>query len=202
VVTYRFDPTVDAPNRQAVVAALSVWAGGPGGVRFQEVQGTLLTPLAWAWGLDRAVLVRVDKNLATFGRTTLGAGIRRELVFNPDLTTQEWRETDLVHEWGHVLGLTHEHQRRDRDLYVAFPRGFLEGLSPDRRPDYAPDPGDPPANADRPYDFDSIMHYSSNVDGNRMVRRDNGALIPGARTPSPGDWSRLVALYDRNKESP
>jgi hypothetical protein len=194
-VVYRFDASVPASDRRAFAeaAALWTWEGSP--VRFPEVPDDGFRALAWGLGLDRSLLVREDPRLAAFGATTLGAGTRRELVFNPARSSDGWLAADLAHELGHVLGLTHEHQRRDRDRYVAFPPGFLDHLPADRRGDYALDPADPAPGDDRPYDYGSLMHYSSNVDGNGMVRRDTGALVPGAHKPSEGDRRRVGRLY-------
>jgi len=193
-VPYRFDPSVGPSERAAFARAVSLWPHPA-----VEVADPWFTSVLWAVGLDPSVLVRVDRNLSGFGQTTLGPGPRRELVFNPGRTTPDWLSADLAHEWGHVLGLVHEHQRPDRDRYVAFPPGFLDGLAPDRRPDYALDAGS--TEIGRPYDYDSLMHYSSNVDGNRMVRRDTGEPLPGARVPSPGDLARLAALESPSQES-
>lgn len=199
VVPYRLDASVGGDP--SVGQAAQLWCQRGVNLEFRNLGASWLVSWAWAWGLDRAVLVRVDPNLKVFAKTTLGPGVRRELVFNPALSSPGWLVADLAHEWGHVLGLTHEHQRWDRDRYVVFPPGFLEGLSPDRRADYALIE-DPPKGQDRPYDYGSIMHYSSNVDGNRMVRRDTGALVPGVRTPSPGDLDRLLALGYSPQELP
>lgn len=151
--------------------------------------------LPWLFGSDRRLWIREDRSMASFGATTLGAGARRQLVFNPLRSSGSWLVSDLCHELGHVLGLKHEHQRRDRDLYIAYPPDFLESLSRDRRADYELDPNYPPAGFDWPYDYDSIMHYSSNVDGNRARRRDDGSLIAGRKGPSAGDAERLRLLY-------
>lgn len=186
-VAYRFDESVGPRERVAFVRAVALWPHPA-----SETPNHWFTAVLWGLGLDGSVLVRVDRSLGGFGQTTLGPGPRRELVFHPGRTTADWLEADLAHEWGHVLGLGHEHQRPDRDLYVSFPPGFFEGLDPDRRADYAL--ASSVASSLGPYDYESLMHYSSNVDGNRMVRRDTGAPIPGARGPSAGDLVRLAAL--------
>lgn len=200
-VTYRFDTSVTPEHQVVVERALALWEQPASPVHFRRVEGWW-QDLAWLVGLDRSVVVRVDEHLSVFAMTTLGAGAHRELVFNPAKSSPDWLEADLAHEWGHVLGLTHEHQRPDRDQYVSFPPGFLEGLGPLRARDYAVAASEPPPDNLGPYDYASLMHYSSNIDGNRMVRRDTGTLIPGAKAPSEGDWNRLRALYSLAQEKP
>jgi hypothetical protein len=56
------------------------------------------------------------------------------------------RNRDLVHEWGHILGYRHEHQRSDRDQHITIP-------TPD--PTFDAKTGQSYGN----YDFGSIMHY-------------------------------------------
>lgn len=201
-VTYRFDASVTPEYRVAAERALGLWERHEGPVRFRRVESGWWEDLRWTFGWDSSVVVRIDEQLPVFAMTTLGAGAHRELVFNPAKSSPDWLEADLAHEWGHVLGLTHEHQRPDRDRYVAFPPGFLEGLGPHRAQDYAVAASEPPPDNLGPYDYTSLMHYSSNIDGNRMVRRDTGTLIPGAKAPSEGDWNRLRALYSLAQEKP
>jgi hypothetical protein len=68
-----------------------------------------------------------------------------------------WRKDILMHEFGHTLGLIHEHQRMDRDQYVEIitenlASGFL-WLNEKVNFEYQ----DSESHTD--YDFFSIMHY-------------------------------------------
>lgn len=66
-----------------------------------------------------------------------------------------WSGSILMHELGHAFGLTHEHQRADRDRYI---RVLWENLEPEHRYSYAVLRF---AIEDSPYDFASIMHYDT-----------------------------------------
>ena len=68
-----------------------------------------------------------------------------------------WNRGTLNHELGHVLGMVHEHQRRDRDLYVTINTANLM-FGPDGNFVVLTD-----SNDQGPYDFDSVMHYSKNA---------------------------------------
>jgi hypothetical protein len=65
-----------------------------------------------------------------------------------------WAEPTTLHEIGHALGLMHEHQRADRDLFISI---NLNNVDPGL--DYAFDLFNTMNNASS-YDFYSIMHYS------------------------------------------
>ncbi len=117
------------------------------------------------WSAEAQVTCRpkksYDKNYLSVTDTTadrcwtdLGAGENggiREFNFAMDWC---WAQSALIHEVGHVLGLMHEHQRPDRDLYLdvhsenagAFAFAY-EKLSIG------------PLDNTGPYDFLSIMHY-------------------------------------------
>ena len=65
-------------------------------------------------------------------------------------------DTLMQHEAMHALGFLHEQSRPDRDEYVEIHPNLTENT------DYAKLTPVSWLNTSSPYDFDSIMHYSSN----------------------------------------
>ena len=115
-------------------------------------------------------------------------GSPQKIVILPGCMTHDV----ISHELVHAIGLYHEHQRADRDAFIdVFPEVLKSGISGalDKAP-WAQFMGD--------YDFDSIMHYSSlggTVNGQPMLRRKNGALIPNNTQLSAGDAAGINLLY-------
>jgi len=75
--------------------------------------------------------------------------------------------TIVAHEIGHTLGLTHEHQRSDRDHFI---RIVYENLQ------YYKDAFVKlPLSADNflPYNFNSIMHYAPKVRNSHLLLTGN-----------------------------
>jgi hypothetical protein len=104
----------------------------------------------------------------------------------------------VLHELGHTAGLTHEHNRPDRDDHV---RVHPENIVPTALGHFAREPGD--ATGLGPYDFGSVMHYSCTAFSRnrgwtivpRAARVPAGVLIGQRRHLSPGDVDRLHRLY-------
>jgi len=122
------------------------------------------------------------------------AGGRQEITLTPYC-----RQGVILHEIGHAVGLLHEHNRPDRDQYVA--RIVLENIYPEALSNFQPRPEDGTEPLD--YDFESIMHYSqmafSRNRGPTIVPRrervPKDALIGQRQKLSTGDVKRLNALY-------
>jgi hypothetical protein len=98
----------------------------------------------------------------------------------------------MLHELGHIIGLYHEHQRPDRDLYIKL---CLDGkpllhvwqfvyLIPETY-DYQK----------YPYDLKSIMHYSRNGSQGIITYPEDC----GGETISPIDALKVYDMYSPNR---
>jgi hypothetical protein len=154
IVPLTFDEDI-APNERArVFNACVVWAAG---VSIRCVERTTEMPY-----------VRVTRE-----SPTCAAHVGRRNNGEPSLLILGldwcWDPDSIQHEFGHTLGLIHEHQRSDRDTYVQF---FPESLSDWTPEDIEANFGVIASSKDHtPYDFRSVMHYYET----------GGAFIPGHR---------------------
>lgn len=122
-----------------------------------------------------------------------------------------WFDSVVLHEIGHALGLLHEHQRADRDAFVAidyanvqanYVFAFNYGLGA----------------AHGPYDLRSVMHYqwyAFSVDSSRPSLRPRsgspavltamgaGRVTASSQTfPSDGDAAAMRSIYGANEAVP
>jgi hypothetical protein len=102
-----------------------------------------------------------------------------------------------AHEFGHAIGLMHEHQRPDRDDHIHvisenLRDGFSHALDKDDRGDMS---------LHLPYDISSIMHYGSATfskdDLKPTMLQKDGAIIPKHFVPTDNDFAGVNALYSK-----
>ena len=104
----------------------------------------------------------------------------------------------ILHELGHVLGFSHEHQRPDRDNYITIDVGNIPGNAR-----FAFDKLAYPT-AFGPYDFGSIMHYGATYFALDLSRptiipkpeyQSQAAQMGQRSTLSENDHNMMATLY-------
>ena len=112
-----------------------------------------------------------------------------------------WKKPTIMHEMGHAFGLIHEHQRPDRDDYVAIHRENLydpySGLM------FLVNYDHQAAQLLTPYDFTSIMHYrrdaGSKNGGDTLVPLPKYSsyvnVMGNVKSLSRNDARSMTALY-------
>lgn len=102
------------------------------------------------------------------------------------------RKWIIWHEIFHVLGMLHEHQRKDRDDHIIV---NMDNVPEWIQEDFKIKPIHLYDINEYPYDTESIMHYSSNTHGKNVLTLENGSVIKQVYKPSIGDWCKLNAMY-------
>ena len=159
VIPYEIAPNFSAAERQRVFAAMDSWT------RTAPVTFVPRTTQSGFLAITRDELVGPEASpcfaamhghqLGTMQRLNLGSNCSAGLG-------------TILHEFGHVLGFFHEHQRPDRDNFVTVDFG---NVTPNARFAFAVYA----VPAFGPYDFGSIMHYPPN---SFALDRSRPTLIP------------------------
>ncbi|MBN1412327.1 MAG: hypothetical protein JW969_15885 [Spirochaetales bacterium] len=98
----------------------------------------------------------------------------------------------ILHEFLHGLGMTHEHQRSDRDGYITI---LWDNIIPQYKSAFDKCRLGSDSHLSG-YDYDSIMHYGNyafSKNGQKTI--DSGTHVTGRRALSGGDMSSLIRLY-------
>jgi hypothetical protein len=136
--------------------------------------------------------------------STMGMGGIYNRRMNLQLNGCESRDV-ILHELGHALGMIHEHQRTDRDLYVDIQSKNIDGsfLVKFNFKTLA-------SELHTPYDFYSIMHYGyyffSN-EGETTIQPKPGYerykhIMGMVRNISPLDQYAIGEMYGRTAQTP
>ena len=104
---------------------------------------------------------------------------------------------EIIHEWMHTLGFFHEQNREDRDRYLKI---VWENIDEVNRPQFKKLPNDFIGLVGRPFDFNSIMLYSSesfsSVPGEPSMLTADGQIIPRSQSLlSDEDIKRVNLAY-------
>jgi hypothetical protein len=185
VIPYAFTSEVTPTEKARIQARMADWATATAGF------------IAWSdcsSGGCPSIYLKIRQNTATdddnMACSPLGHASGATFRFIPGTT----EDSTLLHELGHCIGLSHEHQRLDRDRFL------VEGS-------FVYDQGTA-ATSRLPllgnYDYDSVMHYASYTDGesntgtlrwkdqlgNSFARFTSGEI-------STHDASRVIQYYAR-----
>lgn len=152
----------------------------------QRVQALSAMKLWQDTGAALHFIPRTDETAYVFftGRTDAGnntsqVGYRPNMRVDINITAFWWSGAWMVaHELGHVLGFYHEHQRWDRDNFVAI---RYDNIKAGRAHDYDWIPRAGWITDATPYDYHSIMHYRVCWAGRDEAEcRDGHGDSPGA----------------------
>jgi len=112
---------------------------------------------------------------------------------NIKLSTEAWSRGTIIHEICHAIGMFHEQSRSDRDQYV---RIDFSSMTDNERAQYKTY-GERGLNGRdyANYDYKSIMHYGSMLNGRRVMWKIDGSDIYQQRSYlTSSDIAALAAL--------
>ncbi|BFZ00241.1 hypothetical protein BsWGS_03280 [Bradybaena similaris] len=190
VIPYLFNSTFPAPDRDAILGAMSEW------------EKTTCITFRPATREDADVVVfrdgrRCSTNIGHIGGeqiVTLAKNCRSRRI--------------LIHELGHVIGLIHEHQRHDRDKFVHVLLENVRNMSQERYQFSKLLSGSITDKAVK-YDYTSVMHYGRNYFAKspelttlQTTERLFQDVIGRAEKPSFGDTETVNRLYKCSADCP
>jgi hypothetical protein len=136
IVYYEIDTTFSSKDLATILEAMSEWEEG--------------APIKFIKRSDEKNYLYVKFRNSGIAVSGLGMGNGKQHIMIGDRILKRV----MLHEIGHTLGLHHEHQRSDRDLYInVYPENMISNYASAITIKY------PTLNV-TPYDFLSIMHYS------------------------------------------
>ena len=136
IVYYEIDTVFSDEDKNTILEAMLDWEDG--------------TPIKFIKRTNEKNYLYIKYRFGGIATSGLGMGKAKQHIFISDRILKR----TMLHEIGHTLGLHHEHQRSDRDLYInVFPENMSSNYASAITHKYST------MNV-TPYDFLSIMHYS------------------------------------------
>jgi hypothetical protein len=145
------------------------------------------------------VYVPLARGCADSALGMAGQDQRQEIRINKNLPHCSYTQATLLHEIGHALGLDHEHQRPDRDLFIKI--NFQNYHSSSSDLSIIKKSADS-SEVLSPYDISSVMHYASYAGSkNRLAVfvTKKSKIIPEATALSNSDINSIAKLYKLKK---
>jgi hypothetical protein len=140
-IYYKWDDNFTDSEKKIIVRTMNEWEQSTGKVTFIETESNNKNPLK--------IKITSSDSSATIGYNSSDSN---ELKINiKNITISE-----CLHECGHIVGLSHEHQRWDRENYIHV---NYDNIDKDGYFDYRIEGSMLYDVSKLPYDYESIMHY-------------------------------------------
>jgi hypothetical protein len=188
-IKYRLGKKVNNTMKSRLKSAMSEWKSATNNkIDFSEIKNSGWHQFIWGLGIHYHVYVTIETGEAS-GSASVGYVPWSTLKLESDPSS-----STCLHELGHVLGLIHEHQRKDRDNYVTV---YTDNIKSGYKHNFNKETlqktyGD--------FDFNSIMIYSSKAFTKHedlcTMKKKNGDLFYYTYVLSSTDKVKIKEIYD------
>jgi len=194
-IKYRIGKKVNNTMKTKLVETMEEWRNATNNkITFTEIANSGWNQFTWGIATYWHLYVdKIHKDSLIDGRGTLGyvAWAALHLSEAPGYGT-------CRHELGHILGMIHEHQRKDRDDYIVV---YMDSVKPGRKVNF----NKVPAGLQQTYgtfDFNSIMIYGYKSFGKKIgdrtattMTKTNGEPFYSKIELSPTDIAKIKEIY-------